>query len=64
MERNERSTRRDDPCPCGSGRKFKKCHGASAPPEPDSVGVTADKPKPPNPDRGAAAASPENEADL
>jgi preprotein translocase subunit SecA len=20
---------RNDPCPCGSGRKFKKCHGAS-----------------------------------
>jgi uncharacterized protein len=22
---------RNDPCPCGSGGKFKKCHGASAP---------------------------------
>jgi uncharacterized protein len=22
---------RNDPCPCGSGRKFKQCHGASAP---------------------------------
>ena len=21
---------RNDPCPCGSGRKFKKCHGAGA----------------------------------
>jgi uncharacterized protein len=21
---------RNDPCPCGSGKKFKKCHGASA----------------------------------
>ncbi|MBL8540876.1 MAG: SEC-C domain-containing protein [Betaproteobacteria bacterium] len=21
---------RDDPCPCGSGRKFKHCHGATA----------------------------------
>jgi uncharacterized protein len=20
---------RNDPCPCGSGRKFKKCHGAA-----------------------------------
>ncbi len=20
--------RRNDPCPCGSGKKFKKCHGA------------------------------------
>lgn len=24
------STGRNDPCPCGSGRKFKKCHGALA----------------------------------
>jgi uncharacterized protein len=22
---------RNDPCPCGSGRKFKKCHGAAVP---------------------------------
>jgi preprotein translocase subunit SecA len=22
---------RNDPCPCGSGKKYKKCHGASAP---------------------------------
>ena len=21
---------RNDPCPCGSGRKFKRCHGATA----------------------------------
>jgi preprotein translocase subunit SecA len=21
---------RNDPCPCGSGKKFKKCHGAAA----------------------------------
>jgi preprotein translocase subunit SecA len=20
---------RNDPCPCGSGQKFKKCHGAA-----------------------------------
>lgn len=24
---------RNAPCPCGSGRKFKKCHGAALPPE-------------------------------
>jgi hypothetical protein len=24
---------RNDPCPCGSGKKFKKCHGAAVPPE-------------------------------
>lgn len=23
---------RNDPCPCGSGKKYKKCHGAPAPP--------------------------------
>ena len=21
---------RNDPCPCGSGKKYKKCHGANA----------------------------------
>ena len=21
---------RNDPCPCGSGKKYKKCHGSSA----------------------------------
>jgi hypothetical protein len=25
-------TGRNDPCPCGSGKKFKKCHGAESPP--------------------------------
>jgi preprotein translocase subunit SecA len=25
----ESRTGRNDPCPCGSGRKFKKCHGAA-----------------------------------
>ncbi len=24
---------RNDPCPCGSGHKYKKCHGAAAAPE-------------------------------
>ena len=24
------SVGRNDPCPCGSGKKFKKCHGATA----------------------------------
>jgi len=27
------SPMRNDPCPCGSGKKFKKCHGAAVPPE-------------------------------
>ena len=24
------SVKRNDPCPCGSGKKFKKCHGVNA----------------------------------
>jgi preprotein translocase subunit SecA len=27
--RNEPKVGRNDPCPCGSGKKYKKCHGAS-----------------------------------
>jgi len=26
--RKEATPGRNDPCPCGSGKKFKKCHGA------------------------------------
>ena len=26
--REEPKIGRNDPCPCGSGKKFKKCHGA------------------------------------
>jgi preprotein translocase subunit SecA len=29
MPSDWQSTGRNDPCPCGSGKKFKKCHGAS-----------------------------------
>ena len=25
-----RDVGRNDPCPCGSGKKFKKCHGGAA----------------------------------
>lgn len=28
---NRASVGRNDPCPCGSGKKFKKCHGRNAP---------------------------------
>jgi uncharacterized protein len=24
-----REAERNDPCPCGSGKKFKRCHGAA-----------------------------------
>ena len=27
MERKPPKVGRNDPCPCGSGKKFKKCHG-------------------------------------
>jgi preprotein translocase subunit SecA len=32
---------RNDPCPCGSGQKFKKCHGAALEDEPDADDATA-----------------------
>ncbi|TLY67427.1 MAG: hypothetical protein E6K45_05510 [Gammaproteobacteria bacterium] len=25
--RNERKVGRNEPCPCGSGKKYKHCHG-------------------------------------
>lgn len=28
MDHDGRVVRRNDPCPCGSGRKWKRCHGA------------------------------------
>jgi preprotein translocase subunit SecA len=30
IRREEPKVGRNDPCPCGSGRKYKKCHGAAA----------------------------------
>jgi preprotein translocase subunit SecA len=30
VRREEPKVGRNDPCPCGSGRKYKKCHGAAA----------------------------------
>jgi len=30
VTRSEPKVGRNDPCPCGSGRKYKKCHGADA----------------------------------
>jgi len=40
---------RNDPCPCGSGKKYKKCHGAggttaSGPPAAGSKGGGTAKP--------------------
>jgi uncharacterized protein YecA (UPF0149 family) len=28
IRRSQPKIGRNDPCPCGSGKKFKKCHGA------------------------------------
>jgi preprotein translocase subunit SecA len=30
VRRDEPKVGRNDPCPCGSGKKYKKCHGAQA----------------------------------
>jgi len=30
VRRNQPKVGRNDPCPCGSGKKYKKCHGAAA----------------------------------
>ena len=30
MRREFPKVGRNDPCPCGSGKKYKKCHGANA----------------------------------
>jgi preprotein translocase subunit SecA len=29
VKRDEPKVGRNDPCPCGSGKKYKKCHGAT-----------------------------------
>ncbi len=35
---------RNDPCPCGSGKKYKKCHGAPGPPPPGPSDSTRPRP--------------------
>jgi hypothetical protein len=30
VRREEPKVGRNDPCPCGSGKKYKKCHGTAA----------------------------------
>jgi preprotein translocase subunit SecA len=37
---------RNDPCPCGSGKKYKKCHGAGGPPPSPKPSGSA-QPRPP-----------------
>ncbi|MFL6445469.1 MAG: SEC-C metal-binding domain-containing protein, partial [Candidatus Sulfotelmatobacter sp.] len=63
MLRNDTTRQSNDPCPCGSGKKYKKCHGASVPPGADPIAVRAGKPKPPKSGQGAAAVTPDTEPD-
>jgi preprotein translocase subunit SecA len=35
---------RNDPCPCGSGKKYKKCHGAAVPPSSGAEGTNRPSP--------------------
>ncbi|HUI42322.1 MAG TPA: SEC-C metal-binding domain-containing protein [Terriglobia bacterium] len=37
---------RNDPCPCGSGKKYKKCHGAGGPPPQSSGNGSGGRPSP------------------
>ena len=30
IRRTDKKIGRNDPCPCGSGKKYKQCHGANA----------------------------------
>ena len=30
VKRTQQKVGRNDPCPCGSGKKYKKCHGINA----------------------------------
>ncbi|MEP6994986.1 MAG: SEC-C metal-binding domain-containing protein, partial [Acidobacteriota bacterium] len=38
VQRNAPKVGRNDPCPCGSGKKYKKCHGSEGGPPPASGG--------------------------
>jgi preprotein translocase subunit SecA len=40
---------RNDPCPCGSGKKYKKCHGAPVPVAAAGAGKAAGSGKPAGP---------------
>jgi SEC-C motif len=56
---------RNDPCPCGSGKKYKKCHGASIPPRDggDEMGVPANRPNAPKKGSGFATAPLDTESE-
>ena len=37
VQRKQPKVGRNDPCPCGSGKKYKKCHGADGGPPPPAA---------------------------
>jgi preprotein translocase subunit SecA len=39
---------RNDPCPCGSGKKYKKCHGAATATPPTPAGGKPSRPSAPS----------------
>ena len=41
LHRDAPKVGRNDPCPCGSGKKYKKCHGADGPTRPTGAPVGA-----------------------
>ncbi|MEJ2753782.1 MAG: SEC-C metal-binding domain-containing protein, partial [Chloroflexota bacterium] len=41
VERVAAKVGRNDPCPCGSGKKYKQCHGRPDKGGPDGNGATA-----------------------
>jgi uncharacterized protein len=54
LDRTFSNVRRLDPCPCGSGRRFNRCHGATrrkpaAPPIPSPSHRSTSRPVPPRP---------------
>ena len=59
--RDEPEIRRNDPCYCGTGKKFKKCHGSKDGGE--GIGVTANKPDEPRSSRSSALADPEPDSE-
>jgi preprotein translocase subunit SecA len=53
---------RNDPCPCGSGKKYKKCHGAAGGAEPPAANAAKPKGNAPNRPGAAAAGAAKSEA--
>ncbi|MFO7547761.1 MAG: SEC-C metal-binding domain-containing protein [Acidimicrobiia bacterium] len=48
---------RNDPCPCGSGRKVKKCHGEPSDDVEGALPTVQGVPRPPATERGRRAAA-------